>query len=266
MSGFSLAEALQPAHWPTFVLVSARIIGLMLVAPLWSLSNVPKTVRAALIVVITMCILPSVTAVKLPDEFLALPIPLVTELLIGVAIGLVAAVFHNGIAMAGEVAALQMGLNLGESLAPVAEGSVTGVGELQSMFAMVIYVTIGGHLTLLAGLGRSFELIPPGGMVDFASGSATLIALMGTVFSTAVRAAAPIMAALLLANFAMAILSRAVPQLNAMAVAFPITIGIGLLVLGGSLTFVGAYINGWTGGLGGQVDGVLRAFTPIGVR
>ena len=41
--------------------------------------------------------------------------------------------------------------------------------------------------------------------------------------------------ALLVSNVALAILGRAVPQLNVMMVSFPITIGVGLIMLGASL-------------------------------
>lgn len=262
MTPLGFLDVVQPAWWPTFVLVSARVVGLLLVAPLWAMTGVPSSVRSALAVVLSVGLLPSVPRATLPADFLALPIPLATELLLGLAIGLVGAVFMQGVAMAGEVVMLQMGLNLGQSLAPMVEVGASGVGELKSLLALTIYATLGGHLVLLAAVQGSFGAIPPGGAIDMTAGAHAVITLAGTVFSTAVRAAAPIMVALLLVNLALAILNRAVPQLNGMAIAFPITTGIGLVLLGAALPFFARYVGDWTGGMGATAASVVRAFTP----
>jgi flagellar biosynthetic protein FliR len=261
VNGLSLAQALAPSHWPMLVLVSARIVGLMLAAPLWSFAGVPKSVRGALVIVFTVTVLPTVHETTLPPDYLGLVMPLASELMLGLAIGLVGAVFTAGMGLAGEVATLQMGLNLGPSLSPMAEASVTGIGDLETMLALAIYATLGGHLVLLTGVAGSFEAIPPGAALDVVQGGRAVATLAGTVFVVAVRAAAPIIAALLLANLGLAILSKAVPQLNAMAVAFPITIGLGLLVFGAALPYTGPFIARWVGGMQGSVGTMVDAFT-----
>lgn len=265
MTSPSILDSLAPVHWTSLVLISGRVVGLMLVAPLWSLEALPTSVRGALVVALSALLLPLVPVQPLPPDLLGLPVPVASELLLGLAIGLTGAVFMHGVAMAGEVAALQMGLNLGPALTPAAEGSVSGVGELMSSMALVLYATIGGHLALLAALAASFHAIPAGGLLNYAEGGHAVVSLAATVFSTAVRVVAPIMVALLLANLGLAILSRAVPQLNAMAVAFPVTIGIGLIVLGGSLPYLGQYIGTWTHSLDGAAMTMVRAFTPVPV-
>ena len=262
MNGLSLVQALQPAHWPTLVVVSARIVGLMLAAPLWSMANVPRSFRGAMVIVFTLVVLPTVEPSRLPPDYLGFLLPLASELVLGLAIGLIGAVFLAGINLAGEVAALQMGLNLGPALSPMADASVTGVGELKNLLAVCIYVTLGGHVVLLTGIAESFRSVPPGAAVDMGQGGRAVAALAGTMFSVAIRAAAPITVALLLANIGMAILSRAVPQLNAMAVAFPVTIGLGFLMLGAALPYTGAFIGQWAGGLHGSVAQMIGAFTP----
>ncbi len=264
MNGYSILDALAIPNWPTLVLVSARMVGLMLVAPLWAMAGVPKVVRGAIVIVFTFGILPTVRSATIPSEFLAIPIPLVSELLLGLAVGLCGAIFMAGVSMAGEVASLQMGLNLGPALTPMAEGTVTGVGELKQMLALALYVTLGGHLMLLKAVVASFHAIAPGGIVDYPQGGRLLVALGGTLFTTAVRVAAPVIVALLLANLGLAILSRAVPQLNAMAVAFPITIGIGFLLLGAAVPFIGTYIGEWViGGLPRATGAVINGFVPV---
>lgn len=261
MTGPSLLEGLQPVHWPTLALVSARLTGLFLVAPLWSQQAISKSVRGALVMVLAVALLPSVRPAELPDEWATLVLPVAAELMIGLAVGLAGAFFMWGIGLAGEVASLQMGLNLGQAIGLAEAGAPSGVGELKTMLVMLLYVTFDGHLILLKGLADSFAVIAPGGAIDLASGAEALVAMAGTVFETGIRAAAPVTAALLLTNFGLAILSKAVPQFNAMTSAFPITLGVGLVVFGLALPFLGQYVATMTGQLGPQSAGAVQAFT-----
>ncbi len=261
---FSFLDALAPSRWPTLVVVGARFIGLMLTAPLWSMPEMPRSLRGAMVVLFTLAVLPTTSNAKLAPDYAGLPGLLGTELLLGVGIGLTGAVLMAGVALAGEVASLQMGLNLGPSLANMPESPVAGVGELKSMLAMAIYVTLGGHLMLLTGVARSLQEIPPGAALDVVSGGRTVAALVGTLFTTAVRVAAPIMVALLLTNLGIAILGRAVPQINSMVVAFPITIGLGFIALGASLPFMGRVMGEWVTSIPRLVSSIVSAFAPLG--
>lgn len=258
----SIATILAPDAWPTFVFVTARMAGLMLVAPLWSMAMVPRLARAAIVVVLSMLILPLSPRVLLPPEVMQIPIPLVLETLIGLTIGLTAAVIVHGLSLAGEVVSLQMGLSLGPALSPMSEMESTGISQLKGILALLIYVTVGGHLVLLRGLVESLQTLPPGGVIDIAAGANRALAGAGTLFTTAVRAAAPVMVALLLANVAIAILNRAVPHLNTMMVALPITFGIGLIMLGVALPVIGSAVASWMQDLPGSVAGSIDSFLP----
>jgi flagellar biosynthetic protein FliR len=68
------------------------------------------------------------------------------------------------------------------------------------------------------------------------------------------------MVTLLIVNVAIAILSRAVPQLNAIMVSFPLTIGLGLVMLGGSLPVVATVVAGWMHSLPAGIAGVVGGF------
>ena len=65
------------------------------------------------------------------------------------------------------------------------------------------------------------------------------------------------MVALLLTNVALGILSRAVPQLNAMMVSFPLSIGVGLLMFSVSLPIVASVVAGWMNEMPGSVRELL---------
>ena len=257
-----LAQAFDPAVWPTFAFVSARVSGLMLAAPLWSMNAMPRSVRAAVTVVLALLLTPLAPRVALPDEVLQLPLPMAMELVIGLAVGLTAAMIVQGAVLAGEVMSLQMGLSLGAALGGNADLEAEGVGQFQQLLALFIYVSVGGHLLLLRGVAASLHTLPPGAPVELASGGGAAAALFGTLFASALSIAAPVMVTLLLVNLGLGVLSRAVPQLNAMMVSMPLTIGIGLVAITVAVPLVGFAIHGWMSGLPGDVTRVLGAFHP----
>lgn len=263
MTGPGLVEVLAPGGWPMLAMVSARVGGLMLIAPLWSMPLIPGRIRSGIALLLTLVLLPLVPPTTLPDTVGGLVGPFVIELLLGLAIGLTAAVFMAGIAVAAEVSSLQMGLSMGAAISPLTEFATPGVGELKGYLAMAIYVTLGGHLALLAGLAHSLITLPPGSAVAVEPGIRGLLGLAGSVFTTAVRAAGPIMVAMLITNVALAVLNKAMPQLNTMMVAIPVTAAVGLVVLGASLPVTGAWIAGWTSGLEGLSGRSLDAFLPL---
>lgn len=249
---------------PAFVLVSARVSGLFLAAPIWSMAGVPRTIRGAAVVLLSILLLPAIGPVaEPPDDMLVLSTILAGEMLMGVAIGVVGGLVIHGITVAGEVASLQMGLSLGAAIGALPEGATVGIGQLKSYFAMLLYLTLGGHLTLYQGLAASFAAVPPGQAVLGVAGGGQFVAnLAGTIFASGVRAAAPIIVALMLANLALAILGKAVPTLNVMMLSFPITISIGLITLGASLPFLAAFLGGQVDAMPDAIGRTINTFTP----
>ncbi|HTS87707.1 MAG TPA: flagellar biosynthetic protein FliR [Gemmatimonadales bacterium] len=257
----SLLDQVGIQNWPAFVLVSARVAGLFMVEPLWAITAVPRTVRGAMAVVFSVALLPTLTAApRLPDDMIAMSLLLGGETLLGMAMGMLGALVLQGVVIAGDVASLQMGLSLGQALGSLPEGTTVGVGQLQGYFALSIYLMLGGHLTLYQGLATSFATIPPGHALLGLGGSRAVVDLAETIFQGGIQAAAPVLIALLLAHVALAILGKAVPQLNVMMVSFPVTIAIGLVALGTSLPFLGAYLSGTVAALPDQAANLIAAF------
>jgi flagellar biosynthetic protein FliR len=256
----AISQAMAPDRWPTFVLVTARIGGLMLTAPMWSMTMLPRTARGAITVALALALTPLAPKTGLPDHAIELPVPVAIEMVIGMAIGLTAAVLVQGVALAGEVLALQMGLSLGPALAPIPDVPVSGVGQMTTFLALVLYLAVGGHLMMIAGLADSLRLLPPGAPLALGAGAGQAALFCEALFGSAVRAAAPVMVALLLTNLALAMLSRAVPQLNAMMVSLPLTIGVGLVGIGLALPTLAHAVGGWMQALPASIERLLLGF------
>lgn len=257
-------QLLAPWAWPGFVLISTRLTGLVLVAPFWSMFGVPRTVKGAVVVVLAGVLLQGAPRVAYPDHPLELALPLATEFIVGVTIGLVAAALQHALTLASEVVALQTGLSFGQLFTGSVENGGPALTQLYGYLGLTVFVALGGHLILLEGLAGSLRTIPPGTLGQLGGGSDVALAAMGTLFSNAIQVAAPVSVTLTVTNLAMAILSRAVPQLNAMAMAFGISIGLALLMFGAALPILVRVVGRWVGGLPDAVDAVIGAFAPQG--
>ena len=83
---------------------------------------------------------------------------------------------------------------------------------------------------LILALAESFATLPiviePHGL-----NTINLVSWAGIIFSSGLHLSLPIVAALLITNLALGILSRSAPQLNLFGIGFPITLSIGFLIL-----------------------------------
>jgi flagellar biosynthetic protein FliR len=182
------------------------------------------------------------------------------EFIVGVVIGLTAAVLIYGVGLAGQTLALQMGLSLGPVFLPMAGHPESGIGKIKSFLAMVIYLGVGGHLILLRGIADTLQALPPGRPMSLVSGGGAAVGVVETLFATAISVAAPVMVTLLLAHAAVAILNRAVPQIHTMLVAFPLTIGVGLIMIGAALPLISSAIRTWMHSIPGSLDAAVESF------
>ena len=105
--------------------------------------------------------------------------------------------------------------------------------------------------------------IPAGSALDLQRGVGALISLGGTLFVLGLRFAAPIVATVMIGNAALAVLSRAAPQLNILSVAFPLQIGLGLFAIGATLPLIATYLGEWPAHYDSQLTTIFGAFTPL---
>lgn len=255
-----LTAVLDPAAWPAFAYVLTRVSGLMMIAPLWSMPTVPARIRVAIGMVLTLALLPAVPPVTLP-HLPVIAVSLAVEFIVGLAIGLSAAVVMSGISTAGEIVSLQMGLSMAPALSPLSEDVVPGVGQFKGALALLIYLALDGHLMLLRGLADTFRTLPPGAPPSFESVPKLAAEMLGLLYIVTIKIAAPAMAALFVVNLAVGLTGRAVPQFPALMIVFPVTIAVGLFMLHLALPSLAGTMAGWIATLPRHAANVVAALT-----
>ena len=229
---------LSPNRFIIFVLVLTRISGVVMVAPVLGTRSAPNAVRVALALVFTLLILPSQFSVSLttPQTMAGLLVIMLAEAIIGLSIGLAVMILFTGIHLAGNIVGQMSGAQVADIFDPTFNQSVPIYAQLFDVVAIAVFVIIGGHREVIDALLATFQYMPLGGG-GFNSGIAeALVNVVTLSFSTGVRAAAPVMIALLLTILVLGLLTRTMPQLNIFAIGFNVysmvTLAIVSLTLG----------------------------------
>jgi len=160
---------------------------------------------------------------------------------------------------AGEVAGYVLGLSLAQAVDPQTHLQVPIVGQFLTVLSFLVFLSINAHHVLIGALVSSFEWVPPLSM-NVTAGFADLVVDLGfQVFRLGLQIAAPVVAAILLVNVGMGIMSRAVPQMHVMIVVMPLTIAVGFLVIGLSLPYMANTMVQAYGGLGDTLTHLMAS-------
>lgn len=236
-------DLLGPGAAGTTILFGARVGGMVLVAPVFSSKTVPPMVKTALVVVLTFLLTPAALAAGGTQTIS--PATALSETIIGFAIGLGAAVFVGAAEAAGDLLAVHIGLSGAAALDPLTHQSTPVLGQLASLFSVAVLLALDAHLIMIDALAASVRYLPVGAPLDWQPGLAAMVRVGSLLFALGLQFAAPTVAAVLLANVALAILSRAAPQLNVLSVAFPVQIGLGLFAIAASLPLIATSFTNW---------------------
>jgi flagellar biosynthetic protein FliR len=208
-----------------------RMLGFIAVAPLFSGTTVSLSVKVSVGVLLTLMVAPLVNVDETLDLFSFHGIILIgQQLLIGLALGFVLRILFSAVDLAGQLSGLTMGFGFATFFDPQSGGSSTVITTLFTMLFSLVFISLDGHVLMVAALIESFAVLP----INLGIGTLTGmdIARSGAlIFSVGVQLAMPIVATLLITNMALGVLTRSAPQLNIFGIGFPITIGVGLLLI-----------------------------------
>ncbi|MDN5344689.1 MAG: flagellar biosynthesis protein FliR [Clostridia bacterium] len=215
-----------------FFLVLVRTTAFFVTAPFFGIRGVPPLVKVGLGLLVATLIFPVLPAGQ--PAFASGPayaLAALNEALAGLALGYLASLIFSAIQVAGQLLDIHMGLAMASLFDPQNAATTTIMGQFFAILGLLLFFQLDGHHTLLLALQESFRLLPLGG-VSFA-GSLTwgVVKLFSGMFSLALRIAAPVIAVLLIADLALSLIARTVPQLNVFILGFPLKIGLGLVVL-----------------------------------
>jgi flagellar biosynthetic protein FliR len=183
---------------------------------------------------------------------------LVSEMLIGLVIGLAVRLLFGAFEVAGDLLGTQIGFGAVQLLDPMTSQQSSLISEYFRIIASLVFLSLNAHMVVVAAIVSSYDAIPPFGARLSPALGEEVLQLSQHMFLVALKLAAPVLVAMILINVLLAMLGRAVAQINVFILSFPLTIVGGLLVLGLALPYTVSLFEGEFMGLHDTIVRLLR--------
>ena len=225
-----------------FLLALVRASCWLVLVPPFGTRAIPAPVKIGLAGALA---LPVAHTVALQVPSLDEPAPLIgavaMQVAIGLSLGFVVFLIFSAVQSAGELIDVFGGFTVAPAYDPMSNAQSSTFGRFYNLVATTLLFVINGHVLLVKGFLTSFQSVSAAPTLhDLSSG---LIADLGMFFLAAIEIAAPLLAALFLAEVALGLLSKAAPQMNIFMVGFPVKILLTLMLTGLALPLLPSTIQ-----------------------
>nr|WP_240897911.1 flagellar biosynthetic protein FliR [Kineococcus vitellinus] len=242
------------------LLASVRAAAFLMLAPPFANRAVNGRVKAMLSVAIALPVAGRLRESAPAAEPAALVNAVVQQALVGVVMGAFVALVFAAVQAAGDMLDLFGGFQLASAYDPLMQAQTAIFGKLYTWTTTALLVVSGGHLLVLQGFLRSYEVLPLDAGVDPGTVARVFTEGVGQLVLSALQIAAPLIAVLFITDLGLGLLSRVAPALNVFAMSFPVKILIALTL--GGFTF--SLLPGVVDDMAGTArETVVRLVTPL---
>jgi flagellar biosynthesis protein FliR len=227
ISADQLMQWIGAYFWPFL-----RIGACLMIAPIFGAKTVPRRARMVIAAALTFLLAPLIKSPVGVELMSGASFTIaIQQMIIGLALGLATQIIFDAVGMGGQLLANSMGLSFAMNVDPLHGTSTPVLGQFYMIIVTLTFLAMNGHLVLIESLLQSFTLLPIGTTGLGGDGLWMLVNFGGTLFSGALMIALPGLAAMLIVNFGLGVMSRAAPSLNLFAVGFPAALALGLIVV-----------------------------------
>lgn len=215
------------------IAVFCRMIGFAYIAPLFSRKEIPTIVKLPFCLLMTIIIVMSLHPEPMPAHT-SLILVCILNIVAGFVIGFAAISIFSAIAAGGDMINMQMGLSSAVMFDQSTKSQSSILGTFFGLFALVIFINIGGFYWLFDALFRSFEIFP---LYEHSIPLAQLvnmdylISITSGVLFFGLQIAAPVLLATLGQDIILGIISKTAPQVNVFSLSFLFKPVMGVIVL-----------------------------------
>ncbi|MDQ7830896.1 MAG: flagellar biosynthetic protein FliR [Desulfovibrionaceae bacterium] len=251
----------DPATIFSFFLTLVRISLILFLLPVFGGSILPRAIKGALCILLSLAIWPKLSfpGALLPANPWMIALMLVGEVIMGLLLDVVVRFLFAAVQTAGHYIGFSMGFAMMNVIDPMTGTQEPITGHVLYQTTMLIFLTLNGHLFLLQALGDSFRLIPPGGLLINPALGEHLLVFASHIFTLALKIAAPVIGSLFLVDLALALVSRAAPQMNVLFIGFPLKIGVGFLFMILIFTTLARYVGDYILEMGVMYEAILKS-------
>lgn len=216
-----------------FLLVLVRISCFVYIAPFFSMSNTPRTIRVGFSIFLSYLVYMGIDHNEVVyNTLLGYAVVVMKEALTGFLIGWGAQICTTVTSFAGSIADMEIGISMVSLMDPTTRQQATFTGVFYQYIFTLFLMISGMYQYLLLALTDSFILIPVNGAVFKSDSLLESVAMfMGDYLAMGFRIILPIFCTMILLNSILGILAKVSPQLNMFAVGMQLKVLIGLVIL-----------------------------------
>lgn len=245
------------SYLAAMLLALVRVSGMIVFAPFFSSAALPVRAKAVFAGSVAFLLAPFVAT--LPNARAEITtVAVLGELAVGFVYGLTLSLLNEMLVFAGEIVGVQLSFSAVNLLDPTSSIQTPLVSDLFQLMGTLVVISAGLDRIMLASVVRSFRAVPLGcyGLEPITAGA--IVRAAGGIFLAAVELSAPVLAATMLVEIVVALLSRLSPQLPVMSLTVPLKTLVGFGVLTGSLALWPRFVQARFAGLLDMVEGLLR--------
>ena len=251
-------------EWSTFLsamtLVLVRISGMVAFAPFFSANALPIRAKAVFVLVVAYLLAPLVAT--LPNAHVDITYSsILGEVAVGFTYGLTLTLLNEILLFAGTIVGMQFSFSMVNLLDPSTNIQTPLMGDLFTIMGSLVMIAAGLDRILLASLVRSFRAVPLGHFALTQPTAMGVVNATGGIFLAGTELAAPVLAATMLVEIAVSLLSKLSPQLPVTQLTVPLKTVVGFVILIGSLALWPRFIEARFSGL---LDLAERLIAPSG--
>ena len=252
-------------QWSNFLcamtLALVRISGVVAFAPFFSSTALPMRTKAVFVGAVAFLLAPLVAVMPGARTSIGFS-ALLGELAVGLVYGLSLALLNEMLLFAGQIAGVQFSFSMVNLLDPTSSIQTPLMGDLFQLMGTLVIITAGLDRIMLASMVRSFRVAPLGGFALAPSSALEIVRAAGGIFLAAVELAAPVLAATMLVEIAVALLGKLSPQLPVMSLTVPLKTMTGFLMLIGAFAVWPRFIEARFSGLLDMAERLLSIPVP----
>jgi flagellar biosynthetic protein FliR len=226
-----------------FLVTLARVSGVFIFVPLPGLHAGFDLARTVLSLSITIALFPYWPQVSGEASGGLLAVWMVSEAALGIGIGLSVAFMLEGFNVAAQIMGLQAGYAYASTIDPNTQADSSILVIFSQLTAGLLFFAMGLDREVIRIFARSLQMLPAGSFVLSRGAGQQLLAMAGTMFSTGMRLALPMVAILLLVDISLALLGRVNAQLQLLTIAFPVKMMVGLAIFGWLLLLMPVFLR-----------------------
>lgn len=218
-----------------FALILLRMTSFVVSSAIFSSPSISVMVKILFSVVLTLCVFKTVgtneVIARVSESQEQLILLSAREILLGLVLGFFTRIFFFALSMAGEIVSISMGLGQGQIFNPMMGSMGNAIEQFYIGIGTLLFLALNGHHMLIQGLVKSFSTSPLAVLEFHFETFAEVVLKAQEFFVLGIRISAPVLISMIIVQIGVALLSRAVPQINVMVTSASVAVMLGMLII-----------------------------------